>query len=117
MSCGCVTEVDYCVTKGTNFEASVAFTTGFVEVIENPDDYEGVLVFREYQENSAPVYLTLRADIAAVDPEVPAAMTFLATPTQTAALPDWDHVAYCDLKLKAGGSIQRLFNAEVDVNE
>jgi hypothetical protein len=113
----CVTEVEYCVTKGRNWEASVAFTTGMTEVIENPDDYEGVLVFRDYQEAAAPVYLTLRASIGPVDPDVPAAMTFTATPTQTAALPDWDIVAYCDLQLKAGGSVQRLFNAEVDVHQ
>lgn len=106
------------MVKGRNFEASVAFTTGFTEVVENPQDYEGVLVFRDYQKAGAPVYLTLRADIEAVDPDVPAGMTFVATPTQTAALPDWDHVAYCDLQTKTGsGSIQRLFDAEVCVNE
>lgn len=117
MSCGCVTEVEYCVTKGRNFQASVAFSTGYTEVIEDPSAYEGVLVFRQYQDDAAPVYLTLRADIAPIDPDVPAGMTFVATPTQTMALPDWDVVAYCDLQLKAGGSVDRLFNADVEVNQ
>ena len=113
----CVTEVDYCVTKGTNFEAGVAFTTGYTEVVENPELYEGLLVFREYQDDDATVYLTLRADVLSIEPDVPAALAFTATPTQTLSLPDWKHVAYCDLQLKSGGSIERLFNADVEVGQ
>jgi len=115
MSCGCVTEVDYCITRGTNFRADVSFSVGFVELIEDPDLYEGVMVFRQYQSDDAPVYLTLRSDIVEVPPEVPASLSFTATPTQTLALPDYDVVGYCDLQLKDGTSIQRLFTMEVEV--
>ena len=113
----CVTEVHYCVVKGTDFEAGVSFTVGAGDVVENPDLYEGVLVFREYQDDGAPVYLTLRADVEAIPPSVPASLSFRATPTETEALPDWDIVAYCDLQLKNGGSVQRLFNASIAVTQ
>ena len=115
-NCGCTTQVELCVIKGTNFETAVSFSKSFVEVIEDPDLYEGILVFREWQDDSATVYLTLRVDVAPIPPEVPAAMVFKATPTQTLALPDWDVVAYCNLQLKDGTSIDRLYNAEVCVS-
>lgn len=115
-NCGCVTDVELCVVKGTNFETSVSFAKSFIEVIENPELYEGVLVFREWQDDNATVYLTLRADVEPIPPEVPAAIIFTATPTQTLDLPDWDVVAYCNLQRKDGTSIERLYNAEVCVS-
>ena len=114
----CTTEVEVCITKGAMFQISFALTTSFTEVIANPDDYEGVLVFREYQDDVAPVYLTVTAGIEAVPPEVPASATFTITPAQTLVLPDYDHVAYCNLQTKvAGDYVERLFNAKVEVHE
>lgn len=114
---GCIMEVKYCVVKSRTFEASVSFTTGYEEVVADPSLYECQLVFRDYQDAAAPVYLTLTVDVAAVPPDVPAAATFTATAAQMSQLPDWDIVAYCDLRAKDGSSVVRLYNAEVEVHQ
>lgn len=113
----CATEVDFCITRGTSWSTSVSFTNAFTELLEDPDAYEGVLVFREYQDDDAQVYLTLRADIYTDDPKVPASMTFTATPEQTLTLPDWNNVAYCNLQKRDLTEIMRLYDASVEMNE
>jgi len=113
----CTNTVQYCVTKGTNFSADVSFTTAWSELIEDPSDYYGEMVFREAQDDDAVDYLQLTAIPDTTDPEAPVQLHFTASPVETTALPDWDIVGYCDLVSNDGTSRQRLFNMEVSVNE
>ena len=119
MGNGCVRTVEVCVTKGTRYEIGATLSTAYTEVIENISGYEGVLVFREYQDDAAPVYLTLRVDVVEIPPDTPAIMNFVVTPDQSAALPDHDHVGYCNLRSKdaADGYTVRLFDMEVKISE
>lgn len=113
----CVMEVPYCIVKGTDFQTTVSLTTAWEEVIENPQDYRGEMVFRASQSDTAAVYLTLISMVEVDDADAPAQMIFHASPTQTAQLPDWDHVAFVDLVKTDGSSRSRLYNSEVDVHE
>jgi hypothetical protein len=113
----CTSQYNFCVVKGTNFSKDVALTDAFAEAVENPDDYQGVMVFREYQDDAAPVYLTLISPLNTTDTDAPILMSFMATPLQTMSLPDWDVVAYCNLELKTAASKTRLFDSKVEINE
>jgi hypothetical protein len=117
MMTSCTSQYDFCITKGTDFSKDVALTASYQEVLDNPDDYQGVMVFRGFQDDAAPVYLTLIAAINTTDTEAPILMSFIATPVQTALLPDWDIVSYTNLELKTATSKERLFNSDVEIGE
>jgi len=113
----CVSQYDFCLTKDVDFSKDVALTDSFAEALADPADYQGVMVFREWQDDAAPVYLTLFSDLNTDDTDAPILLSFAATPAQTKVLPDWDVVAYCNLELKSGASKDRLFESKVEIGE
>lgn len=116
MSC-IVNDVEFCIVRGTSFSTDVALTTAFSDVIDSPADYTSDLVFREYQDDTATVYLTLSAQANTEGPDAPVQFNFKAMPTDTLALPDMDIVAYCDLVNNVTGDVIRLVNADVRISE
>ena len=59
---GCPTELTLCIVRGDSFQQTVSFSaTGWEDVVDNPELYEGRMVFRERQDDSVPDLLTLTA--------------------------------------------------------
>lgn len=118
----CIDEIQMCVTRGDIYALNVGLFSGFDEVEAAPGDYVANLVFRDEQSDSVTPYLTLTAAPEAnpnclpTEPKI--YLNFTATAAETQSLPDWDHVAYCEL-VKSGATPEprRLFNGKVDVHD
>ena len=119
----CVDNITLCITRGTTWELDVGLSDAWVEVLDNPTDYSGKLVFRAEQSDSSPVLLTLVSPIEIVANPVPGDqqifMTFYAEVSETQALPYYNIVAYCDIIQTALPEevVGRLFNATVDMGD
>jgi hypothetical protein len=125
MSCN-INQYDFGIIRGDAFKRDVALSSAYAEVLENPTDFIANLVFREYQDDDVMPYLTLTATpVVNPDPlpnEPPVVFYFSAAPAETQALPDWEHVAYCELVYipPAPPSTpvpKRLFNSKVRVSD
>lgn len=123
MSCveGKTDRVDFTVIRGDDFELSVALSEGWEEIVENPAGYVARLVFREEQDDALTPLLTIEVEPEPVLPVEPYGASlmafFIATPAQTQALPDWDIVAYAEVKNDAGTWVRRLFNSRVSMKD
>lgn len=119
----CIDDIEICVTRGDTFKMDVGLSDEFAEVISNPTEYVGNLVFRAEQDDRETPYMTLSVTPEVmVDPlpgDAKAYLSFEATSGQTQSLPDWNHVAYCEIAETSGNppEVQRLFNAEVDIHD
>lgn len=121
----CVDTISICFIRGDSWEQDVGLTAGYEEVIEHPEDFEGRLVLREWQDDNAPVLLTLVTTPEVDDVPSPVApphkiayLRFTATPVQTQELPDWcSVVGYVELRSLSGSQVTRLFNAQVSIKD
>ncbi len=119
----CIDDIQICLTRGDTFKLDVGLSDEFTEVISNPTEYVGNLVFRAEQDDRETPYLTLTVTPEVmVDPlptDAPAYLSFAATTGQTQSLPDWDHVAYCEIAEVSGNppEVMRLFNARIEIND
>jgi hypothetical protein len=119
---GCPTELPLCLVRGDNFQQQVSFSnTGWEDVVANPDLYEGRMVFRERQDDTVPDLLSLTAPIQIeADPTYPDPsmfMIFNADVQETQNLPDWTQVAFVELRKVDGSAVQRLYNADVTLED
>lgn len=117
----CVNNADQCLIRGDNFTLDLGLVN-FPEVLANPTDFEGRMVFRETQNDNEIPYLTLIVTPELADDPMPNApevfLRFAATPTQTSALPDWNIVYYVELRtVPADTIVQRLLQGDVDVSD
>lgn len=122
----CTDTVKVCIIRGDMFEQTIALAGDWTEVIDSPASYLGKLVLRYDQDDSLSALLTLTAipeepDVgleATLYPSAELAMQFSATPSQTAALPQWDVVGYVELTKPGDATyVKRLVNLDVEVSD
>jgi hypothetical protein len=119
----CVSRVDICVIRGDLFSIEVGLDGSWEEVLATPDAFTANLVFREAQDDTLTPYLTLTTDPEITEnpclPDPPIFFRFRAAPSETQALPEWNHVAYCELVDSSGVEIvpRRLFNSNVRIHD
>jgi len=120
MSC-CTDTYATCIIRGDTWTLDVALSAAYVEVIDNPSDFQMTIVMRESQDDNLTPYLTLVGVPYIPDKplvgEPPITYSFTATSDQTAALPQWDIVGYCELRQIADQVVNRLFNIEFEVGD
>lgn len=125
MSCSGISQLGLNVTRGNPFVLDVGLSSSYPDVIADPAEYVLRLSFRDAQDDTLPILLEITSTIELNDTPVPPGEypiygQFRATVAQTAALPEWDIVAYCELDRVSGSAgiyPQRLFNADVQISD
>lgn len=111
-----VARIDLYVIRGDTLRQDVSFC-GWEDVLDDPDSYEGRLVFRAEQNDAAPELLALTSPVEVLTPELASqrptgVLSFTADPTQTQALPPYDTVHFVELRALTGDYIARLFQGQ-----
>lgn len=119
MSQCCKEIVNTCVIRGDNYALDIALSDGYEEVVENPDDYEARMVFRQDQRDALPDLLVLTSSSMTPDDPLPGQYPveyyFRATTDQTEALPPYDIVHFVELRSLDGTYVRRLFQGKASM--
>jgi hypothetical protein len=125
MSCGCIDQIDMCITRGASFSLDIGFAMGWEEVIAAPDQFTVNVVWRRKQLDSSPellrkeLVIVPQPDAITIVGEPQAIAALRLTPTETSGFPTSPRriVAYCDVFDTVGQSVRRLFNADVRLED
>lgn len=112
---------DLKIIRGDTLDLVVGLAQGWTHVDSNPAAYQGRLVFRQEQNDAMPELLVITASPEpSTDENFPDLLHILdlsMTPAQTAALPTYPIVCFCELRMLDGSFVRRLFSGNVIVED
>ncbi len=113
----CALRHDLRLVRGDSFSLFIGLASGWENIAQDPTLYEGRLVFRERQDDSLPELLVITTTPQPIDehrfPQLDYLLDLSMTPDQTASLPEWPVVCFCEIRLVDGTYVRRLFEGQV----
>lgn len=112
---------DLKIIRGDTLDLTIGLSEGWQAVEEDPAAYQGRLVFRQEQNDAMPEIMAITASPEPAEEEefsdLKHILDLSMTPAQTASLPTYPFVCFCELRTLDGSFVRRLFSGNVDMED